>query len=1199
MKKITKFLTLAGMLITASLQGQVFFSEYAEGTSNNKYLEIYNGSGKDVNLEDYLLVSCSNGCKNDGIKGVWQMTFLGVGPSQGNTSWYSTSVDNSTRPCLHDDYVVFYNDGVFKNEMGDETFLEAWQHSGTTDICGTPAAPFDGSKLGTWKDNGDGTFTVYGQGSHVGIPKVHNGGETADGTAKDSITYEYTITNDSSMVVEIEINNGAYWTFHYVKVMNTFEYDNSGLFSGKTVKSGDVFVITHGSAQDDIKAKGDTTLNFLSNGNDWYALWKKSDRSFVDEIGENTDEDNDPSDGWDVAGVTAATKDYTLIRKSYVREGSKWINSAGTSAANSEWIVADKPTADYVSNDLGVFNTPVGAWSMIYLGVGGSKGDGSWYNSTSDPTATDVILNANGVFQNFRGDCVKPDNGTWIDNKDGSFTVIGKANFVGIHKVFNGGETSDGSPANADTITYFYEVYGGDTLQVDIEILTGDGKEGWWRFIYERRSMPTAKRLVKFAVDMSNETVSSAGLHVAGSFQNWNPGSTPLTDAGNGIYEVHACVDANTLIEYKYINNNSWDDATLIEKVPAISQKGHSNNGEVNDNRWFYSGSGNDTLMLPAFVFGGSAPSGQYAVRFAVDMKNETVSSDGVHIAGNIQGWDPSKDMMMNLYSSNSIYETIFCLADGNYEYKFVNGNAWGSDESVPSSCATNNNRGVSVSGADVAEKLVCFGSCDACPGAAIPKMKVTLEVDMASECDVDDVDLAGGKINGWSGGTKLAGTSGLAGDWKLVFLGVGENKGQNNWFKSTIDDLSINTDDSLRWSSMSDDRVVLNRDGSFYNLFGESTWLETWQGGSNMPGNPVAPHDGKMAGRWSDNGDGTFTVYGRGSHLGLPKVINGAEIKDPANAADSITYEFELNGNSHDSMLSVYVNFGPGIWQFNYIRANEKPSVWSVTVELDSGVEIAHKFRKITNVDGVDLISWESDGPVNGNYAFTAHSDTTLKARCFGKEEACSGTPIAPANITFTVDLSQEIANDTVWLMGSFTVPQWQAGAIALTQDASNSDLYSVTVENVCADKMSYKFANEAMNSSTNGETFPDSTDRSCVVDNGQGGWNRTLTRTDDQDITVAYIYNTCQPASSANTTDLSTEMSIAPNPANGIFTVKLAGSKINTVEILSIDGRTIRSYNANSISTSIDATGLNGIFLVKVSDNIGRTAIKKIVLQ
>jgi hypothetical protein len=301
-----------------------------------------------------------------------------------------------------------------------------------------------------------------------------------------------------------------------------------------------------------------------------------------------------------------------------------------------------------------------------------------------------------------------------------------------------------------------------------------------------------------------------------------------------------------------------------------------------------------------------------------------------------------------------------------------------------------------------------------------------------------------------------------------------------------------------------------------------------------------------------------------------------------------------QFNLNSDGSFTNV---FGPTTWIEGWQLV--KPDVYFITLELDSGVEIEHKFRKITNVDSVDFVSWEPDAASGGNYKVTAHSDTIIAARCFGKEEACSGTPLAPANITFTVDLSQEIPADTVWIMGSFTVPQWQAGAIALTQDATNSDLYTVTVENVCADKMSYKFANEAMNSSTNGETFPDSTDRSCVVDNGQGGWNRTLTRTDDQDIIVSYTYNTCQPAGSANTTDLSTEMIIAPNPANGIFTVKLAGSKINSVEILSIDGRTIRSYNANSISTSIDATGLNGIFLVKVSDNIGRTAIKKIVLQ
>jgi hypothetical protein len=1028
MKKITKLLALVGMSLTASLQGQVFFSEYAEGTSNNKYLEIYNGSGSDVNLEDYLLVNCSNGCKDDGIKGAWQMTFLGVGPAKGNTSWYSTVVDESIRSCLHDDYVIFHKDGVFQNAMGDETFLEGWQHSGTGDICGAPAAPFDGKNLGTWKDNGDGTVTVYGQGSHIGIPKVHNGGETSDGTAKDSITYEYTITNDSSMVIEIEINNGAYWTFHYVKAMNTFEYDNSKLFSGKTLKSGEVFVIAHGSAQADIKAEGDVTHNFLSNGNDWYALWKKSDRTFVDEIGENTDEDNEPSAGWDVAGTTAATKDNTLIRKSYVKMGSTWSKSAGTTAANSEWVVSDKPTADYVSNDLGSFNTPVGAWKMIYLGVGPSKGDGSWYNSTSDPTATDIILSSNGDFQNFRGDCVKPDNGSWMDNEDGTFTVVGKANFVGIHKVFNGGETSDGSAANKDSITYEYEVYGGDTMQVDIEINNG----AYWRFLYVRRAAPSPKRVVKFAVDMSGETVSSNGIHVAGSFQGWSPSTTTMTDAGNGIYEVHACVDVNTLVEYKFLNDNDWGG---VESVPAISQKGHTNNGETNDNRWFWSGAGDDTLMLPAFVFGGSAPSGKYAVRLAVDLKSEdAVSADGVHVAGSIQKaagfpeWNPSATQMVNLYNTNKIHEVILCVADGDYEYKFVNGNAWGKDESVPSSCATNNNRGVSVSAADVEAKLVCFGSCDACPGAPLTKFKAIFQIDMKKECNFEKVDIAGGKINGWAGGDFL-------------------------------------TDDDM---------------------------------------------------------DGVYTI----------------------------------------------------------------------TLELDSGVEIAHKVRKI-DADG--NISWEG----GSDRKYFVHNDTTFAVRCFGLDEPCSGSVIAPADITFKVDMSNEIPEDTVYVMGSFTSPAWQSGALPMTPNVDNPDIYEVTVEKVCNEYFEYKFVNEPFDPGMNGETFPDTTDRACVKDNGVGGFNRHYTRTSDEATELFYVYNSCTMGSSMATKDIAKDVRISPNPASGVFYVTLKDAKVVSIDVMSLDGRIVRHTEANDSHVKVNVNGLNGVYLVNIQDQFGRSTVQKIVIQ
>ena len=45
----------------------LFFSEHAEGSSNNKYFEVYNASDVDVSLADYAFVNCSNGnCGDDG-----------------------------------------------------------------------------------------------------------------------------------------------------------------------------------------------------------------------------------------------------------------------------------------------------------------------------------------------------------------------------------------------------------------------------------------------------------------------------------------------------------------------------------------------------------------------------------------------------------------------------------------------------------------------------------------------------------------------------------------------------------------------------------------------------------------------------------------------------------------------------------------------------------------------------------------------------------------------------------------------------------------------------------------------------------------------------------------------------------------------------------------------------------------------------
>ncbi len=691
------------------------------------------------------------------------------------------------------------------------------------------------------------------------------------------------------------------------------------------------------------------------------------------------------------------------------------------------------------------------------------------------------------------------------------------------------------------------------------------------------------KRMVKISVDMSSETVSANGVHVAGNFQGWSPSGTTLTQEGStGIYSVYTEVDENTVVEYKFINNNDWSSG--VETVPAISQKGHKNNGESNDNRWFWSGKGTDTLVLPAFKFGGSAPSGQYAVRFAVDLAKEaSVSTDGVHLAGSLQGWDPGKSRMVNLYSSNKIHEIIFCLADGTYAFKYVNGNAWGKDESVPSSCAVNNNREVVVNSANVELSKVCYGSCDACPSRPSPKYRVTFQVDMGSECNVDDVDLAGGKINGWAGGTYLSNQSGLSGDWKITKIGVGPSKGDISWFSESIT--------STTRVCMQDDRVILNRDGSFHNVMGSETWIEGWQKtGANGCGTPVAPFDGSTAGTWKDHGNGTFTVYGKGSHVGIPKVVNGAEITSIADARDSVTYEYSITGNK----LTTYINFGGGYWQFEYDRNATKSSVWTTTIVLDSGVEVAHKFRKITKANGSDIVSWEG----GSDRKIFAHNDTTLLARCFGKDEACAGTPIPPADVTFKVDMSQEIAADTVWLMGSMTIPAWQSGAIALKPSATEKDVYETTVKGICPDYFEYKFANEVMNSQTTGETFPDTTDRSCLVDNGLGAFNRKLTRTNGDAITVFYMFNSCMMGGNSNVSDLSAEVSIAPVPAVESFTVRLAGSTATQVSIMSIDGRVVRTMSANASVVEMNCSGLNGVYLVSVVDQMGRTAVKKIVI-
>lgn len=244
---------------------------------------------------------------------------------------------------------------------------------------------------------------------------------------------------------------------------------------------------------------------------------------------------------------------------------------------------------------------------------------------------------------------------------------------------------------------------------------------------------------VTFSVDMTGQTVDASGVHIAGSFQSeiglpndWTPNGTALVNQGNGIWSITVNIPAG-YYEYKFINGASWGK----DESPATLCN-------INGNRAVSVGA--STLAIPTTLFGQCAGTSATVV-FQVSMKGQSfINPNGIHVAGDFQNeagyaadWAPGESRMYD--QNDSIYKLAVTLPAGSYQYKFVNGNSWGDDESVPSACATNNNRSFTMDGS-VALNLtaVNFGQCP--PG-------IVFNVDMSGETGFTMVSLAG-SFNGW-----------------------------------------------------------------------------------------------------------------------------------------------------------------------------------------------------------------------------------------------------------------------------------------------------------------------------------------------------------------------------------------------------------------------------------------------------------------
>ena len=202
-----------------------------------------------------------------------------------------------------------------------------------------------------------------------------------------------------------------------------------------------------------------------------------------------------------------------------------------------------------------------------------------------------------------------------------------------------------------------------------------------------------------------------------------------LMDGGNSGPVIDAGNHANSLLWQK-VDNGSMPPGNnpdlSSEQINLIAQ-------------WIDEGA----LETPA--------SNDVVITFQVDMTYQEVSELGVHIAGSFQGWDPSTSECVLL--GDNIYATTFTLTPGDdHEYKFINGNAWGMDESVQ--------RNITVPDIDTILDPVYFDDYVDVGGDSV-LVSFNLNTSTAPGFTDSTVIVIRGSFNGWAGN-----------DWQLLNTG-------------------------------------------------------------------------------------------------------------------------------------------------------------------------------------------------------------------------------------------------------------------------------------------------------------------------------------------------------------------------------------------------------------------------------------------
>ncbi len=340
---------------TPTACGDLFFSEYSEGSSNNKYFEIYNPTSNPVSLSGYTVYLSGNG-------GSFTNSFTSNATiASGDVYMISTNQLDSATQAMADTAMGFPSVAHFN---GDDALILV-NGTDTIDVIGTPGVdPGSSWTVGTGSTAnhtlvrkatvdmgstdwtiGAGEWDVYAQNTwSYAAAHTSNCAAPAPAGCDELFFSEYSEGSSNHKYFEIynPTANAVSLSGYTVYLSgNGGSFTNSYSPSG-SLASGDVYVVSTNQADASILAEADTAMAFPSvahfNGDDALILVNGTDT--IDVIGTPG---VDPGSSWTVD--TGSTKDHTLIRKSSVSAGqTDWTVGA------TEWNVHPQNTWSFVGD---------------------------------------------------------------------------------------------------------------------------------------------------------------------------------------------------------------------------------------------------------------------------------------------------------------------------------------------------------------------------------------------------------------------------------------------------------------------------------------------------------------------------------------------------------------------------------------------------------------------------------------------------------------------------------------------------------------------------------------------------------------------------------------------------------------------------------------------------------------------------------